>query len=158
MSDNFIPMYKKSSNATKDLINIKKMEMLSYGWLKGQYIYLMPRLFGITTVDGKRCYGRRFNVNGYTNINDTSEHAIEVRRFLSLLGMNESDFANIYKTYKSKGVDKIRFEWKDRQNFGEKDFEFIFDIIREYTNIKKIEFIQTATYYSKYLNALYRPF
>lgn len=148
MSNNFIPMYKKSSNATKDLINIKKMEMLSYGWLKGQYIYLMPRLFGTTTIDGKRCYGRRFNVDGYTNIKDNSEHAKYVRRFLSLLGMDESDFANIYKTYKSDGVDKIRFEWKNRQNFGNGDFEFIFDILRDYTNIKKIEFIQTATSYS----------
>lgn len=150
MTGQYIPVFKKSSNATKDLINIKKMEMLSYGWLKGQYIYLMPRLFGTTTIDGKICYGRRFNVNGYTDINDNSEHAKDVRRFLSLLGMNESDFANIYKTYKSKGVDKVRFEWKDKQNFGERDFEFIFDIIRDYTNIKRIEFIQTATYYSRY--------
>lgn len=150
MTGQYIPVFKKSSNANKDLINIKKIEMLSYGWLKGQYIYLMPRLFGITTIDGKRCYGRRFIVNGYTNINDNSEHAKDVRRFLSLLGMNESDFANIYQTYKSKGVDKVMFEWKDKQNFGERDFEFIFDIIRDYTNIKRIEFIQTATHYSKY--------
>ena len=53
MNENFIPIYKPSGDGTaKDLLKLKKLEMISDGWYKGQLIKYFTKVFGSTTVDG----------------------------------------------------------------------------------------------------------
>ena len=43
-TDSYIPIYKRSGDGTaKDLLKLKKLEMISDGWYKGQLIKYLQR-------------------------------------------------------------------------------------------------------------------
>lgn len=113
MNKNFIPMYKKSGDGnSKDLLKLKKLEMISEGWYKGQLIKYMDAVFGRTVVDGVLVYKEEARIDGSTRLSDQSTRGKNVKKLLKLWGMSDSALASIYKVYKSDGVDKIYLNFK----------------------------------------------
>ena len=129
MTDNFIPIYKKSGEGNgKDLLKLKKLEMISEGWYKGQLIKYMDAVFGRTIVDGVLVYKEETLINGSTRLSDQSARGKNVKKLLRLWGMSDSTLTSIYKGYKSDGVDKIYLNFKK---------EVDIDSIPSKENIKK---------------------
>lgn len=129
MTDNFIPMFKKSGDGnSKDLLKLKKLEIISEGWYKGQLIKYMDAVFGRTVVDGVLVYKEEAKINGSTKLSDQSTRGKNVKKLLRLWGMSDSTLTSIYKVYKSEGVDKIYLNFKK---------EIDIDSIQSKENIKK---------------------
>ena len=150
MAKQFIPIFKKSgAGLGNDLMMLKKIEALSSGWLKGQYMYYMPMLAGYEYVDGIKCYGKHIYINNSTNLQDMSEYSKNVRSFLKLLGMGDDEFNKIFNTYASGQVDMIRLDWKNKTRFESIDFEFVYEKIKKnIDNVKKIELIHSLANYT----------
>ena len=86
-TDSYIPIYKRSGDGTaKDLLKLKKLEMISDGWYKGQLIKYFTKVFGTTTVDGILCYKTNIKIGQYTTTSDTSPlfSAIQLMKRLAL--------------------------------------------------------------------------
>lgn len=95
-TDSYIPIYKRSGDGTaKDLLKLKKLEMISDGWYKGQLIKYFTKVFGTTTVDGILCYKTNVAIGQYTTTSDTSEYATNVRKLLALFGMTDDKIAEL---------------------------------------------------------------
>lgn len=129
MSDNFIPMYKKSGDGnSNDLLKLKKLEMISEGWYKGQLIKYMDAVFGRTVVDGVLVYKEEAKINGSTKLSDQSTRGKNVKKLLRLWGMSDSALTKIYEGYKNKTVERIYLNFKK---------EIDVDSIQSKENIKK---------------------
>lgn len=140
MAENYIPVFEPSGRGLMaDLMEVKRSEAISMGWLKGQYIYYMPKLAGYKTVNGKRCYGDKIIVNGNANTSVTTTYAKNLRSFLELLGMDDSDISDINTTYNNDGVAGIDFIWEQQISFSKTDYEFIYKLMS--TNFSEVETI-----------------
>lgn len=127
MSKDFIPIYKRSGDGTaKDLLKLKKLEMISDGWYKGQLIKYFTKVFGTTTVDGILCYKTNVAIGKYTTTSDTSEHAINVRKLLALFGMTDDKIADVYKTYKNSKVENVLINFDKNVDLNREYTEFDF--------------------------------
>lgn len=126
-TDSYIPIYKRSGDGTaKDLLKLKKLEMISDGWYKGQLIKYFTKVFGTTTVDGILCYKTNIKIGEYTTTSNTSEYAINVRKLLALFGMTDDKIADIYKTYKNSQVEDVLINFDKNVDLNREYTEFDF--------------------------------
>ena len=126
-TDSYIPIYKRSGDGTaKDLLKLKKLEMISDGWYKGQLIKYFTKVFGTTTVDGILCYKTNVAIGQYTTTSDTSEYAINVRKLLALFGMTDDKIADIYDTYTNSQVSNVLINFDKNVDLNREYTEFDF--------------------------------
>ena len=126
-SDSYIPIYKRSGDGTaKDLLKLKKLEMISDGWYKGQLIKYFTKVFGTTTVDGILCYKTNVAIGQYTTTSDTSEYATNVRKLLALFGMTDNKIADIYRTYTNSQVSNVLINFDKNVDLNREYTEFDF--------------------------------
>lgn len=126
-TDSYIPIYKRSGDGTaKDLLKLKKLEMISDGWYKGQLIKYFTKVFGTTTVDGILCYKTNVAIGRYTTTSDTSEYATNVRKLLALFGMTDDKIADVYKTYKHSQVENVVINFDKNVDLNREYTEFDF--------------------------------
>ena len=126
-TDSYIPIYKRSGNGTaKDLLKLKKLEMISDGWYKGQLIKYFTKVFGTTTVDGILCYKTNVKIGQYTTTSDTSEYATNVRKLLALFGMTDDKIADVYKTHKNSQVSNVLINFDKNVDLNREYTEFDF--------------------------------
>lgn len=141
MKKNFIPNFKRSNDSLqKDILKLKKLELISDGWYKGQLIKLMDKVAGKVVIDGIICYDTNIVINGYTNKNDNSERAKNTRELLKLFGLNDNALDNIYNTWINNELDAILLNFDKKEDY---DKIFTIDEFKEtYGKIK--ELIQNA--------------
>lgn len=126
-TDSYIPIYKRSGDGTaKDLLKLKKLEMISDGWYKGQLIKYFTKVFGTTTVDGILCYKTNVKIGQYTTTSDTSEYATNVRKLLALFGMTDNKIADVYNTYTNSQVENITINFDKNVDLNREYTEFDF--------------------------------
>lgn len=126
-TDSYIPIYKRSGDGTaKDLLKLKKLEMISDGWYKGQLIKYFTKVFGTTIVDGILCYKTNVAIGQYTTTSDTSEYATNVRKLLALFGMTDDKIADVYNTYTNKQVANITINFDKNVDLNREYTEFDF--------------------------------
>ena len=153
-SDSYIPIYKRSGDGlAKDILKLKKIELISEGWYKGQVATLMEKVAGKIIVDGVECYSTNVEIAKYCNPNDNSTKAKDVRKLLKLFGMSDSSVSGIYETLVSestlKGV-KIHFNKKgvDDREFTLSDFKKTYtNLVKLIADIHKIEIINSNKTY-----------
>lgn len=126
-TDSYIPIYKRSGDGTaKDLLKLKKLEMISDGWYKGQLIKYFTKVFGTTTVDGILCYKTNVAIGHYTTTSNTSENATNVRKLLALFGMTDDKIADVYNTYTNSQVENVLINFDKNVDLNREYTEFDF--------------------------------
>lgn len=153
MSENFIPMFKKSGDGlAKDMLKLKKIELIAEGWYKGQLIQLLDKVAGRVIVDGIVCYNTNIVINGYTNRNNNSERAKNIQKLLRLFGLDDTALDNIYYTWSNNQLDGILFNFDKEENydrvFSLDDFKETYKSLRELiSNAQTFELVHNNTKY-----------
>lgn len=148
-----LPMFKKSGEGlSRDVLKLKKLEVISEGWYKGQLIQLLDKIAGRIIVDGVECYKTNIKIDKYTNLSDNSEYAKNVKKFLRLLGLSDTSLSKIYKTSRNSQVSGIKLHFNKNsdlnRDFTEFDFKSTIKKMKEQlSNAYKFEIIHSNKYY-----------
>lgn len=153
MNNNFIPNFKKSGDGlAKDMLKLKRIELIAEGWYKGQLIQLLDKVAGRVVIDGIVCYNTNIVINGYTNRNDNSERAKNIQKLLKLFGLDDAALDNIYYTWSNNQLDAILLNFDKKEDydrvFSLEDFKETYRSLRELiSNAKSFELIHNNTRY-----------
>lgn len=153
MRESDIPLFKRSKDSlTKDVLKLKKLELITEGWYKGQLIQLLDKVAGKVVVDGIVCYNTNIVINGYTNRNNNSERAKNIQKLLKLFGLDDTALDNIYHTWSNNQLDGIQFNFDKEENYDKvfslDDFKETYRSLRELiSNAQTFELVHNNTKY-----------
>ena len=153
-NDSYIPIYKRSGDGTaKDLLKLKKLEMISDGWYKGKLASYLEKVAGKIIVDGVECYNTNIIIGSYTSKSDNSQYAKDLKELLKLLGLSDNALESIYNTSLNSQVNGIFLNFNKNINsnreFSEFDFKQTFINIKEQlSNAYRFELIHSNKHYT----------
>lgn len=117
-----LPVFKPSSNLSKDIRQLEESKAMSYGFWKGQLIEKGEAVSGTTKINGHSCMSK-FAID---YVSDTD------KAFLELLGMGEDEFADINETQSNSRVRHVDFEWKPSFEGTQESLQLYYDLIKGY--------------------------